>query len=714
MAEDCRIHLEWDEQMSTRVDYLFLQDITAASLTIYQSLRITRPLAVRAIEILEQVNILMQSVGVSYLEAGQRLELPHLPEASQPTSVEQIAASYRDVQLRFEGLKAAVYDLGKALLDDEHTCEQGAALIDALVAIAPDHRDVKTLQQFARHFVPACAALSREDWEAARKGFEQALKLVPKHSRASTLYRDSYMIPSRRALDNEQWGAANGLLEAWLRVAPNDGESQLFQRESHMGMINEAFRGEKWQDAQNYLATWLRSHPDDHEARALQRVSHMQPAKAAIESGQWQDGQNRLQSWLRIAPSDSEALNLVAPAVYGEASSLLKRGDWQQAAQKYQQTSSSGSPHADQLKALLHQYPGFVWHLGKPPTPRILAGHSGPVHSVIWSADGRRLATAGSDATVRIWDTASGKLQQTLSGHKAGVLGVSWNPEGTQLASGGRDGLIHIWDIASGSSVEQIEAWMQQEVTQLAKDVTCVAWSPDGFRLAWGGAFRLRIYDFYPQGTLRTLDGHGHSPWVASIAWDSNGSRLVSGGWDGTLRVWDAATARCVQAITAITPDEIAEVEGARSRLVHAGVQYGWSSAEYVRLQRQCELYEAVSVSGYLPRISSVTWTPDRTTVVSGSAYGWTKTWDVNSGKMARKLTYQLLPVLGVTWSSDNARLACACSDQSITIFDIRSGGCTHCLSGHAERVNAVAWSPDSSQLASASSDGTVRIWGYQ
>jgi WD40 repeat protein len=118
-----------------------------------------------------------------------------------------------------------------------------------------------------------------------------------------------------------------------------------------------------------------------------------------------------------------------------------------------------------------------------------LKGHTDAVNSVVYSPDGKRLASASWDKTVKVWDAASGQEIMTLKGHTFNVVSVAFSPNGKRLASASWDNTVNVWDAASG-----------QEVM-----------------------------------TLR-----GHSAGVGSVAFSPDGKRLVSAAADGTILIWDA------------------------------------------------------------------------------------------------------------------------------------------------------------------------------
>jgi tRNA A-37 threonylcarbamoyl transferase component Bud32 len=247
-----------------------------------------------------------------------------------------------------------------------------------------------------------------------------------------------------------------------------------------------------------------------------------------------------------------------------------------------------------QMEPLLDECPpaqrNWEWHYLKRLCHAdllTLRGHTSWIWRVLFSPDGRQIASVSADRTVRIWDATTGELIRRLEG---GVRPLAFSPDGKRLAAG-MEGTVTVWEVATGKRETFLEekGWVgsvafspdgrllasggEEDLNEdgpgvvkvwdaLRKrdalwivpspaNVFGVAFNPDGTRLAWGdwgGHVSIcpltRDKDTVTGGPVNTWKGHEGE--VRSIAFSPDGSRLASAGGEGAVKLWDSSSGRPV------------------------------------------------------------------------------------------------------------------------------------------------------------------------
>jgi WD40 repeat protein len=278
----------------------------------------------------------------------------------------------------------------------------------------------------------------------------------------------------------------------------------------------------------------------------------------------------------------------------------------------------------------------------------------GRILCVAFSMDGRYLASASADNTVRVWDIAKFKEFTTLKGHIGPVWSVAFSPDSRHLASAGADNTVRVWDIAKFKEIK---------LADHTGPVWSVAFSMDGRYLASASADNtVRVWDVakFKEFTILT----GHTGYVRGVAFSPDSRYLASASDDESIKVWDVAKFK-----------EVTTLKG------HTGFLY------------------------------SVAFSPDGKYLASGSWDKTIKVWNVVNLKEIGTLKGHTGPVWSVAFSPDGKYLASGSWDKTIKIWDVVKQKEKTTLKGHTGLLYSVVFSPDGRYLASASDDKTIRIW---
>ena len=341
-----------------------------------------------------------------------------------------------------------------------------------------------------------------------------------------------------------------------------------------------------------------------------------------------------------------------------------------------------------------------VWDAVTGQETLTLIGHTAMVSSVVFSPDGRRVASVtgavySGPAEVKVWDAATGQETLTLKGHTNGANSLAFSPDGTQLASASYDKTVKVWDVAPG------------ETPILKGGVQCVAFSPDGTRLATLSETQrseVKVWDAATGQETLTLEGHTNS--VNSVAFNRDGTRLASASADKTIKVWDA-----------VTGHETLTLEGhadwVRSVVFSPNGKHLASASDdkTIKVWDAATGQETLTLRGHTSVVWGVAFSPDGTRLASASGDHTLKMWDVATGQETLTLRGHTDQVSTVVFSLDGTQMASASYDKTVKLWNAATGQEMLTLKGHTNSVNSVVFSPDATRLASASMDGSVKLW---
>jgi WD40 repeat protein len=233
--------------------------------------------------------------------------------------------------------------------------------------------------------------------------------------------------------------------------------------------------------------------------------------------------------WLAIASGDpgrSGLVTLWSATPDGTASAgreLFKGGDSVFAA--------TFSPDGTRLAAAGSDRTVRVWNVETGQLLSTIEDHADWILGLAFSPNGQFLATASRDRTSKVFDWAKRSTLATFAGHADTVHAVSFTPEGGRVATGGGDGLVRIWTPADDAKQETSLGGFKGPVFRLR-------FGPDGKDLVACSADRtISVF----KGKERRLTLTGHTDWIHALAISPDGQTLASGSWDGEIRLWRLA-----------------------------------------------------------------------------------------------------------------------------------------------------------------------------
>lgn len=310
----------------------------------------------------------------------------------------------------------------------------------------------------------------------------------------------------------------------------------------------------------------------------------------------------------------------------------------------------------------------------------LLEGHRGSVQGCAFAPDGKTLATAGDDGTIRLWDLATGKERLRLSIEWGKFHSVAFSPDGRQLVSSSSDCWIRFWDIAAGKELHQI---------------------------------------------------HGHpvpAPSTRSrIALSADGKLLASQGPDWKTCLWDATTGRRLQRwespqLNGGAHPDTALALSPNGKVLAAGNPHTRTSLSLLDTATGKTLHK-ISPGEKGAATVALCFSPDSSTVAAGLELlqdlgGPTKEvhlWDVASGREIRRLDgyagERHSAPADVVFAADGKVLALSGARHTVRLVQVATGKEVGRLEGHQQPLTCVVFAPDGRLVVASGVDGRTLVW---
>jgi len=443
---------------------------------------------------------------------------------------------------------------------------------------------------------------------------------------------------------------------------------------------------------------------------------------------------------------------------------------------------------ADGRFILSGDFTARLWNTATAECLQSFRGHSAQIHSLWLSQDQLRAMSASYDGMLRLWDVKSGRCLRTLGETASRIPAASFSPDGSFALYPNSANQLCLWNVpykstpsllrlsdtpstqeAFARNDQYLEALENAEKAFAAEDLaTNVAFLRDarsvpGYRRVsdavqlWGDLYAMlprtqllggwlartlhghegfvNSVDLTPDGSLvvsgskdasvrvwETLTGQcirtlsGHTKWISQICVSADGRRILSGGWDDTVRLWRLSDGYCSNVIEQQEQENSVHVQ---SVSLSADSQIAWAAGDggvrswHLRTGRCLLVLPAGSrqYSDDTEYVYCVALSPCGRYVASDDGRKIVRLWSSSTGVLERRLEGHTNAITSMCFSFDGRFLLTGSLDGSARIWDIRSGDSRVGFAVQSQGIGAVSLTRDDRYAASGGRDGVVRLW---
>lgn len=331
--------------------------------------------------------------------------------------------------------------------------------------------------------------------------------------------------------------------------------------------------------------------------------------------------------------------------------------------------------------------------LGEGEAESFDRGHRETITILRVSPDGTRVLTCGRDRQAIVWDAATGQTISTFTVHLEQIIEVALNPVRELAASYDPKGGIKVWDYRTGV--------VFRTFAPRDADIQCMSFTPDGTRLMAGGRdMTLRIWDVHGRPVMPGLALAKIRPLKKQIKSDRKFKVMIDAATKAMRRGAFATAYSMLQDSRLLAGYERSDaaldlIVRMREHGTRTGLRGGWN-------RRTLETQSAVM---------DVRFSPTAINLLTAQADHTVRLWSARTGDCLKIFKGHTNLVTSVRFSGNNREAVSTSDDRTVRTWDLTTGKNVLVLKGHQDSVSSAACSADGAFLASGSWDGTAKIW---